>query len=230
MTTFQRLKHEARKAEQRSDWRKAIALYRELAAEDPGDGAVRMGLGRSLIWDNRLHDGYTVLRRIEVEFPADSAAGRESSDFLLTVLDGYTPHLEARIDASWDSDDLDITRLGAVGSFTVLKNKLFQVLPSLAFYRQPGNADIDAPRLGVGFVFETVLARRGADLLIIGSGDPGLGDPKIAAASSRIFLLVGLSRKSGYPTPSLRVRECRINPRSPRKTYSATLAHYTVHW
>ena len=29
MTTFQRLKHEARKAEQRSDWRKAIALYRE---------------------------------------------------------------------------------------------------------------------------------------------------------------------------------------------------------
>ncbi|MCL7983419.1 MAG: hypothetical protein M8862_12910, partial [marine benthic group bacterium] len=29
MTTFQKLKHEARRAEQRSDWRKAINLYRE---------------------------------------------------------------------------------------------------------------------------------------------------------------------------------------------------------
>ena len=33
----------------------AIDLYRELVREDPSDGGARIGLGRSLIWDNRLH-------------------------------------------------------------------------------------------------------------------------------------------------------------------------------
>ncbi len=41
MTTFQRLKHEARKAEQRSDWRKAIALYREAMRYDEQQHGIR---------------------------------------------------------------------------------------------------------------------------------------------------------------------------------------------
>lgn len=45
MTTFQRLKHEARKAEQRSDWRKAISLYREAMRHDEQlRGASELGL------------------------------------------------------------------------------------------------------------------------------------------------------------------------------------------
>lgn len=35
--------------------------------------------------------------------------------------------------------------------------------------------------LGVGFVYQTILARRGNDLLIVGSGDPATGDPQLAA-------------------------------------------------
>jgi tetratricopeptide (TPR) repeat protein len=45
MTTFQRLKHEARKAEQRSDWRKAIALYREaMRFDERQHGTSELGL------------------------------------------------------------------------------------------------------------------------------------------------------------------------------------------
>jgi tetratricopeptide (TPR) repeat protein len=45
MTTFQRLKHEARKAEQRSDWRKAIALYREaMRFDERQHGTAELGL------------------------------------------------------------------------------------------------------------------------------------------------------------------------------------------
>jgi len=39
MTTLQRLKHEARRAEQRSDWRRAIALYRDALRLDEQTGA-----------------------------------------------------------------------------------------------------------------------------------------------------------------------------------------------
>lgn len=45
MTTFQRLKHQARKAEQRSDWRKAIALYREaMRFDEQQHGSAELGL------------------------------------------------------------------------------------------------------------------------------------------------------------------------------------------
>jgi tetratricopeptide (TPR) repeat protein len=45
MTTFQKLKHEARRAEQRSDWRKAIALYREaLRLDEQRGGPAELGL------------------------------------------------------------------------------------------------------------------------------------------------------------------------------------------
>ncbi len=39
--------------------------------------------------------------------------------------------------------------------------------------------------LGVDYHFDTVLGLRGRDLVLIGSGDPGLGDPEIAARSDR---------------------------------------------
>jgi len=132
--------------------REAVALYRQLVDEDPTDGAARIGLGRTLIWNNQLHEGYTVLRGVEDEFPADSPAGRESSRFLLTVLDSYTPHLEIRTEAAWDSDELDIYRVTATGSFKILGNKLLQAIPVWAIYKQPGHADVTAPRLGAGFV------------------------------------------------------------------------------
>ena len=45
MTTFQKLKHEARRAEQRSDWRKAINLYREaLRFDERRGGPDELGL------------------------------------------------------------------------------------------------------------------------------------------------------------------------------------------
>ena len=130
----------------------AIDLYRELVREDPSDGGARIGLGRSLIWDNRLHEGFTIVHTVEDEFPAETGPGRESSDFLLTVLDGYTPHLEMRANASWDSDDLDIYRVTATGTFTVFGNKLLQAIPSWGIYRQPGQADITNLKPGAGFI------------------------------------------------------------------------------
>lgn len=130
----------------------AVAMYRQLVAEDPADGEARIGLGRSLVWDNRLHEGWTVLRGVETSFGPDDPAGRGAGDFLLTALDGYTTTLDLRVDASWDSDDLDILRIAPHGAVTVLGHSLLQIMPSLAFYRQPGQADITAPRLGAGLV------------------------------------------------------------------------------
>lgn len=138
----------------------AVAMYRRLVAEDPADGEARVGLGRSLIWDNRLHEGYGVLRGVETGFGPGAAAGREAGDLLLTVLDGYTPHLDLKLSASWDSDDLDIYRVSAHGAVTVGGNKLLQIMPSVASYRQPGQPSITAPRLGAGLV--AALARNWA--------------------------------------------------------------------
>lgn len=137
----------------------AVALYRRLVAADPDDGDAQVGLGRSLIWDNRLHAGYGVLRGVETG-PAGAAPGREAGDVLLTVLDGYTPHLELRLDASRDSDDLEIRRLAAHGAVTVTGNRLLQIMPSVARYAQPGRPDVIAPRIGLGLV--TALARNWA--------------------------------------------------------------------
>ena len=116
----------------------AVALYRDLVDEDPTDGEARLGLGRSLIWDNRLHEGYGVLRGIETDVRGRGPGRGEAGRFLLTVLDGYTPHLDLRVDASWDSDDLDIVRVSTHGAVTVAGNKLLQIMPSIAFYDQPG--------------------------------------------------------------------------------------------
>jgi tetratricopeptide (TPR) repeat protein len=140
--------------------KEAIALYRELVREDPSDGSARVGLGRSLIWNNCLHEGYGILRTVEDESPAETGPGRESSSFLLTVLDSYTPHLEMRADASWDSDELDVYRVTATGTFTVFGNMLLQAVPGWEIYRQPGQADITNLKPGVGFI--TPLARNWA--------------------------------------------------------------------
>ena len=138
----------------------AVAMYRTLVAEDPTDGETRLGLGRSLVWDNRLHEGYGVLRGIETSFAAGDPAEVEAGRFLLTVLDGYTTHLDLRVDASWDSDDLDIVRVSTHGAVTVAGNKLLQIMPSVAFYNQPGQPTVTAPRLGAGVM--AALARNWA--------------------------------------------------------------------
>jgi len=132
--------------------KEAIALYRELVAEDGTDGGARLGLGRSLIWNNELHEGYAVVRAVEDGFEADSNAGRESSNFLLTVMDSYTPHLGLTAAASYDSDGLDIYRFTADGHLEVFGNKLLQIAPSVAQFRMPDQANIFAPRLQMGLV------------------------------------------------------------------------------
>jgi len=138
----------------------AVALYTELVNEEPTDGSARIGLGRSRMWNNELKNGWATLRGVETEFPPDTAPGRESRDFILVVLDNYTPPLELKVDAAWDSDDLTVWRFGGVGTFTVLDNKLLQVMPAWGLYRQPGHADISNPRLGAGF--QTALAHNWA--------------------------------------------------------------------
>ncbi len=132
--------------------KEAIVLYRELVAEDESDGAARLGLGRSLIWNNELKEGYAVVRSIEEEFPAGSAPGRESSDFLLTVMDSYTTHLDLRATGSWDSDGLDIYRPTADAHVQVFGNKLFEMAPSVAFYSMPERSNIIAPRMQFGLL------------------------------------------------------------------------------
>ncbi len=132
--------------------KEAIVLYRQLVAEDETDGGARLGLGRSLLWNNEMHEGYAVVRAVEDDFEAESAPGRESSNFLLTVMDSYTSHLGLRAAASWDSDGLDIYRFTADGHLEVFGNKLLQIAPSVASYRMPGKADILAPRLQLGMV------------------------------------------------------------------------------
>jgi len=138
----------------------AVVQYRALVDEDPTDGETRLGLGRSLVWDNRLHEGWAVLAGMTTDFGTDSAPGREADDFMLTVLDGYTTHLDLQALASWDSDDLDIYRIAPHGATTVARNKLLQIMPSVAFYHQPGQPGITAPRLGAGLV--AALARNWA--------------------------------------------------------------------
>jgi len=132
--------------------KEAIVLYRQLVAEDRSDGAARLGLGRSLIWNNELREGYHVVRSIEDEFPAGSAPGRESSNFLLTVMDSYTTHLELRGTGSWDSDGLDIYRTAADTHLQVFGNKLLQIAPVLTLFRMPDKAKIISPRMQFGLV------------------------------------------------------------------------------
>ena len=132
--------------------KEAIGLYRQLVSEDPSDGSSRVGLGRCLIWNNQLEEGFDILRETEDGFPADSAASREAGDFILTYLDSYTTPLDLTTTASWDSDDLDTYRMTASGAFTVLGNKLALVSPALTLFQQPGHADITAPRIGLGLV------------------------------------------------------------------------------
>jgi len=130
----------------------AVALYQQLVEEDPTDGDTRVGLGRSLMWNNEIRAGYRVLRGVEDEFPGDTAPGREARRFLVRALNEYHVPYEARIDASWDSDDLDIHRATLAGAWTVCCNKLLRVLPAVTIYRQSDEPDIDAPRLTVGLV------------------------------------------------------------------------------
>lgn len=132
--------------------KEAIVLYRELVAEDRSDGAARLGLGRSLIWNNELREGYKVVRSLEDEFPAGSAPGRESSDFLLTVMDSYTTHLGLRATGTWESDGLDTYRTAADIHLEVFGNKLLQVAPMTTLYRMPDKAKIISPRMQFGLV------------------------------------------------------------------------------
>ena len=132
--------------------KEAIVLYRQLVDEDSSDGAARLGLGRSLIWNNELREGYAVVRSIEDEFHPDSAPGRESSDFLLTVMDSYTTHLDLRTTGSWDSDGLDIYRTTADMHFEVFGNKLLEVAPIATAYRMPDKPKIFSPRMQFGLV------------------------------------------------------------------------------
>lgn len=127
----------------------AIAGYRELLAADPADGESRVGLGRSLLWDNRLREGRAVLREAEA---GDGDAARSAGDVMLVALDEYTPPAAASLAATWDSDDLDIARLAATGTFTVAGNRLLQVMPARTWYRQPGQPDAEGLRLGAGLV------------------------------------------------------------------------------
>ncbi len=138
----------------------AVALYRELVAEDPSDGAARIGLGRSLMWNNELAESWQVLRQVEEDFPADTPAGRECRKFILVILDSYTPELEFKLETSWDSDDLDMWRFSATRTTTVWGNKMLQIMPSWGHLQQPGHASINNPKLGIGF--HTALAHNWA--------------------------------------------------------------------
>lgn len=129
----------------------AIALYRDLVRGDPTDAGSRLGLGRSLIWDNRLHEGSRVLRDLESDPTVNAAGRREATRFLLTVLDEYDPTLDLRWDATRDSDDLAIDRFTARGR-TNLGNVLLEARAGHAWYDQPGRAGIAAPRAGLGLV------------------------------------------------------------------------------
>lgn len=130
--------------------REAIALYRDLVAEDPTDDGSRLGLGRSLVWDNRLRAGTQVLLELENDRAGDTA-GRQAGDFLLTVLDGYDPNLDVRWDSIRDSDDLTINRLTARGRSN-LGNVLVEALVGGAWYDQPNRPAARAPRVGLGAV------------------------------------------------------------------------------
>jgi len=128
----------------------AITLYRQLVAEDPTDFDARLGLGRALIWDNRLHEGFVVMRGVETEAAGENA-GQAAAGFLLTVLDEYDPHLDLVWDHILDSDDLTMERLTGLGRIN-LGNVLAQAGGGVALIRQPGQPDVTAPRFQLGVV------------------------------------------------------------------------------
>lgn len=128
----------------------AARLYRALLAADAADGEALVGLGRALLWDNRLGEGWTALR--DAEASGSEATARAAGDVMLVALDEYPAPLGVTAGTTWDSDDLTVTRLGATGTFTVGGNRLLQVLPSHAWYGQPGQPDARALRLGAGLV------------------------------------------------------------------------------
>lgn len=132
----------------------AIGLYRELAAADPADASLRQALGRCLIWDNRLREGWAESRAVETAggAQASSPAARETGSFLLTVLDEYDVPWQARFDYSHDSDRLDIARAAVTATLDVPPSLLLQALPSRAWYRQDGQPEVTAWRLGAGLV------------------------------------------------------------------------------
>jgi hypothetical protein len=127
----------------------AVTIWRELLATDPGDGEARVGLGRSLLWDNRLRAGWRELRAAAAPGGTARAA---ADDVQLAALDEYTPPLDVSAAWSWDSDNLDITRLTATGAVHAGGGVLLQVQPGRTWYRQPGQPDADATLLGLGLV------------------------------------------------------------------------------
>ena len=128
----------------------AAAVYRELLAANPADEEARLGLGRALIWDNRLHEGYQVLLAVERHRPA-SGPERGASAFLLTVLDEYDPHAEVAWTVTRDSDELTIDRLDAVVR-TNAGRVLVEAGGGVAWLAQDGRPDITVPRLRAGVV------------------------------------------------------------------------------
>ncbi|HPF35414.1 MAG TPA: porin family protein [Candidatus Krumholzibacteria bacterium] len=123
----------------------AAQLYRTLLAEDPADAESRAGLARCLLWDQRLREGFAELRRAEAQDP-------DAGDFALTVLADYDVPLSARLDASRDSDDLDITRWTVGGAAHLAGGFLLQAEPSWATYHRPGRPDADGRRFRAGLV------------------------------------------------------------------------------
>lgn len=127
----------------------AATLYRSLLATDPADGDSQVGLGRALLWDNRLREGWRELdHAASGGTPATAGSAR---DVMLTALDEYTPPWAAGVTATWDSDDLHVVRAGVTATLPS-GGALIQLMPSHAWYRQPGQPDVDATRLGVGLV------------------------------------------------------------------------------
>jgi hypothetical protein len=130
----------------------AIAVYRQLVATDSTDGAARVGLGRTQLWDNQLRDGYRTLRNVENELHPSEPAWRQSHGFLLQVLDDYTPPLELRVDGSHDSDELDLIRIGANYAFEVEPSLLILAMPSWLHFAQTGYPSGHAWRWQAGLV------------------------------------------------------------------------------
>lgn len=158
----------------------AIALYRTLLATDQDDGDARVGLGRSQLWDNRLREGWATLGQAE---GGEAATARDAGDLMLVALDEYTPPLALSLGSTWDSDELRITRLAAAATFTVGGNRLLQVMPAHAWYRQPGQPDATGLRLGAGLV--TGLGPRWA-LHAYGWLDRLTSDAALPATGSRL--------------------------------------------
>ncbi len=128
----------------------AIDLYGQLLAEEPGDGEARLGLGRSLMWDNRLQEGYGILRALEDDPAAAADDRRAGGDFLLTALDGYDMPWEARLETSHDSDGLDMLRAGARAGATAGRALLAQATSRWTRYRQDDHPEVTGWRFGAG--------------------------------------------------------------------------------